>query len=135
MSDEKNLENNSRQEVLDVKDSKPRLLYVEGRPRWEYKFLRRALLDDQSIPTRNAINVMQSNALLGLLLVILVTWVFLGWQISMFIGIGIPFTLAATFWMLSATGQTLNQSVLLAIVIVLGMLVDDGLWPVHAEGG
>ncbi|KPJ93230.1 MAG: cation transporter [Gammaproteobacteria bacterium SG8_11] len=94
--------------------------------------LRLALLDDQSIPTRNAINIMQSNALLGLLLVMVVTWLFLGWQISFFLGIGIPFTLAATFWLLSATGQTLNQSVLLGIVIVLGMLVDDAVVVVEA---
>jgi multidrug efflux pump subunit AcrB len=94
--------------------------------------LQLALLDDQSIPTRNAINIMQSNALLGLLLVVAVTWLFLGWQISFFLGIGIPFTLAATFWLLSATGQTLNQSVLLGIVIVLGMLVDDAVVVVEA---
>jgi len=90
------------------------------------------LLDDQTTPTRKAIDVMQKNALLGLILVALVTWIFLGLHIAVFIGIGIPFTLAATFWILNGMGETLNQSVLLAIVIVLGMLVDDAVVVVEA---
>jgi len=85
------------------------------------------LLDDQTTPTREAINVMESNALLGLALVMVVTWLFLGTHMSIFIGLCIPFTLAATFWVLDMAGQTLNQSVLLGIVIVLGMLVDDSV--------
>ncbi len=90
------------------------------------------LVDDQTLPTREALDIMQTNALLGLLMVILVTWVFLGGHIALFIGIGIPFTLAGTFWILDATGETLNQSVLLGIVIVLGMLVDDAVVVVEA---
>ncbi|MEX2353534.1 MAG: efflux RND transporter permease subunit, partial [Gammaproteobacteria bacterium] len=39
--------------------------------------------------------------------------------------IGIPFTLAGTFIILSSTGHTLNNTVLLGVVIALGMLVDD----------
>ncbi|MDH5301278.1 MAG: efflux RND transporter permease subunit [Gammaproteobacteria bacterium] len=90
------------------------------------------LLDDQTYSTRNAISVMQNNAIVGLLLVALVTWVFLGTRIAFFVGIGIPFTLAGTFWLLSVSGQTLNQSVLLGVVIVLGMLVDDAVVVVEA---
>lgn len=90
------------------------------------------LLDDQTLPTRTAINIMQSNALLGLIFVICVTWVFLGTRIAFLTAIGIPFILAATFWVLSAIGQTLNISVLLGVVIVLGMLVDDAVVIVEA---
>jgi len=90
------------------------------------------LLDDQTESTREAISIMQGNALLGLLLVAVITWVFLGAHIAFFIGIGIPFTLAGTFWILSATGQTLNQNILLGVVIVLGMLVDDAVVVVEA---
>jgi len=85
------------------------------------------LLDDQTSTTRNALGVMQRNAVVGLILVMLVTWVFLGAHISLFMGVGIPFTLAGTFWLLSVFDQTLNQSVLIGIVIVLGMLVDDAV--------
>ena len=90
------------------------------------------LLDDQTESTREAIDIMQSNALLGLALVMFITWVFLGTHIAFFIGIGIPFSLAGTFWVMSATGQTLNQNILLGVVIVLGMLVDDAVVVVEA---
>jgi multidrug efflux pump subunit AcrB len=90
------------------------------------------LLDDQSVATKTAIGVMQSNALLGLLLVMVVTWLFLGTRVSFFLGLGIPFTLAGTFIFLNTLDQTINQSVLLGIVIVLGMLIDDAVVVVEA---
>ncbi|WP_198265140.1 efflux RND transporter permease subunit [sulfur-oxidizing endosymbiont of Gigantopelta aegis] len=85
------------------------------------------LLDDNTALTRKAIQIMQNNALIGLSLVLLVTWFFLGSRIAFFTTIGIPFTLAATFWILHALGQTVNNAVLLGVVIVLGMLVDDAI--------
>lgn len=42
-------ENNTRLAIIQVRDVRPRILYVEGHPRWEYKFLRRALTDDTHI--------------------------------------------------------------------------------------
>ena len=85
------------------------------------------LIDDQTTPTRNAVRLMQNNALIGLLLVLVVTWLFLGSRIALLTSIGIPFILAGTFWVLSGTGETLNVMVLLGVVIVLGMLVDDAV--------
>lgn len=85
------------------------------------------LIDDQTIPTSNAIHLMQTNALIGLALVLLVTWAFLGSRIALLTSIGIPFVLAGTFFVLSILGETLNVMVLLGIVIVLGMLVDDAV--------
>ena len=86
-----------------------------------------SLVDDQTNATRQAISVMQTNALLGLLFVLLITWLFLGSKIALLTSIGIPFTLAATFWFLNSIGQSVNNSVLLGIVISLGMLVDDAV--------
>jgi multidrug efflux pump subunit AcrB len=90
------------------------------------------MIDDQTLPTTQAINIMQSNALIGLLLVLVVAWIFLGTRISLLTSIGIPFILAVTFWLLNMMGETLNISVLLAVVIVLGMLVDDAVVVVEA---
>ncbi len=96
------------------------------------KGIRFNMVDDQTLPTKKAINIMQSNALIGLLLVLFVTWLFLGARIAFLTSIGIPFILAATFWILSATGETLNITVLLGVIIVLGMLVDDAVVVVEA---
>jgi len=40
------LENNERQRTLDVIQKKIRVLYVEGYPRWEYRYLKTALVRD-----------------------------------------------------------------------------------------
>lgn len=90
------------------------------------------LADDQTVMTQTAIRIMESNAGIGLALVIAICWLFLGTRISILVAIGIPFSLAGTFAVLYATGSTLNVSVLLGVVIALGMLVDDAVVVVEA---
>ena len=46
---EENLNNNSVTRPILVSDAKRRILYVEGEPRWEYKFIRRAEEDDPTV--------------------------------------------------------------------------------------
>lgn len=107
--------------------------YIKDRNRFSNSTgVRLTLVDDQSQITREALRVLQTNALFGLLFVLLVTWAFLGLRIAVLTTIGIPFTLAGTFSILANLEQTLNVSVLLAIVIVLGMLVDDAVVVVEA---
>jgi len=85
------------------------------------------LADDQTSQTRSAISIMQTNAVLGLGLVLVVCWLFLGLRIAAMVTLGIIFSISGTLWVLNFTGNTLNVSVLLGIVIVLGMLVDDAV--------
>jgi hypothetical protein len=49
LSQEENLANNSIAQPIFVSDAKRRILYIEGEPRWEYKFIRRAEDDDASV--------------------------------------------------------------------------------------
>jgi uncharacterized membrane protein len=46
---EQNIQNNAMVRLVNVVPKKMRILYMEGEPRWEYKFIRRALEDDPSI--------------------------------------------------------------------------------------
>jgi uncharacterized membrane protein len=46
---EKNTANNARSQVLDVGTHRRSVLYIEGEPRWEYKFIRRAVEGDRSL--------------------------------------------------------------------------------------
>jgi uncharacterized membrane protein len=46
---EDNKNNNTLTRVLYVDNAKPRVLYMEGEPRWDYKFIRRAVEDDKNI--------------------------------------------------------------------------------------
>ncbi len=49
LSGEQNRANNSVTRLVNVESGKRRVLYVEGEPRWEYKFIRRAEDDDRIV--------------------------------------------------------------------------------------
>jgi uncharacterized membrane protein len=49
LAGEENANNNSVTRLLGVSDDQRRILYVEGEPRWEYKFIRRAEDDDKIV--------------------------------------------------------------------------------------
>ena len=102
--------------------------YIEDRNQTsEITGVKLTLIDDATELTKKSIRIMQNNALLGLLFVLFVTWMFLGLRIAFLTSIGIPFILAGTFWVLGILGQSLNVMVLLGAVISLGMLVDDAV--------
>ena len=47
--------NNARSHVLNVPAERRRILYLEGEPRWEYKFLRRAIEPERSLHLTSAV--------------------------------------------------------------------------------
>ena len=49
MPEEDNKLNNALTRVLYVDNAKAKVLYMEGEPRWEFKFLRRAVEDDRNL--------------------------------------------------------------------------------------
>lgn len=57
---ENNLDNNKLTRVLLVTSGKHRVLYVEGEPRWEYKFIRRAIDDDPAISVVSMLRTTQN---------------------------------------------------------------------------
>lgn len=97
---------------------------VEYNQQYDNQGLTLFLADDQTESTRTAIDMMQTNALQGLLFVLLVSWLFLGWRIGVLVALAIPFSLAGVFITLAGLGETLNLTVLLGVIIALGMLVD-----------
>ena len=107
--------------------------YIERRnPVLAEQGMQLVLADDQTVPTREAINVMRNNAVVGLLLVLAVCWLFLATRIALLVGVGLILCVAGTFAVLYAFGFTLNITVLLGVVIVLGMLVDVSVVMVEA---
>jgi uncharacterized membrane protein len=49
LAGEENLKNNAMTRPVLVSDAKRRILYIEGEPRWEFKFIRRAEEDDPTV--------------------------------------------------------------------------------------
>jgi len=61
-------------------------------------------------------------------LVVLVVFIFLGdWRTTLIPGIAIPVSLIGTFAVLAAVGFTLNTIVLFALILAIGIVVDDAI--------
>jgi Putative glutamine amidotransferase len=60
---EKNTLNNQLTRVLSVDDTKRRIVYVDGEPRWNYKFLRRAVEDDPALHVVSMLRTTQNKIL------------------------------------------------------------------------
>ena len=70
---------------------------------------------------------LENSIILGVILVVLVLYFFLGFRNALFVGIAIPLSMFLSFSILSFMGVTLNTMVLFSLVIALGMLVDNGI--------
>ena len=57
---EENALNNKVTRLVNVEKARPRILYIEGEPRWEYKFIRRALDDYPNIEIASMLRTTQN---------------------------------------------------------------------------
>lgn len=83
--------------------------------------------NDQSNDTKTMVSDLENSIILGVILVVLVLYFFLGFRNALFVGIAIPLSMLLSFTILSFMGVTLNTMVLFSLVIALGMLVDNGI--------
>ena len=85
------------------------------------------ITDDSSYGIKKMIIDLENSMLTSIILVLLVTFIFLGKTNSIFVSLAIPFSLLITFTAVKALGITLNMYVLFSLIIGLGMLVDNGI--------
>jgi multidrug efflux pump subunit AcrB len=85
------------------------------------------LMDDESYDVRNRLELIASNGLIGFILILLVLFLFLDLRSGVWVAMGIPFSLACTVIMANLLGFTVNNMTLAAVIIVLGIVVDDAI--------
>jgi len=85
------------------------------------------VLNDNTVSLRQRIDLLINNGFIGLVLVVLSLSFFLNLRISFWVAIGIPFSFAGMFLVLSFAGITLNVISLFGMIIVIGILVDDAI--------
>jgi multidrug efflux pump subunit AcrB len=83
--------------------------------------------NDRSKDVMDSINVLTTNAASGLILVALLMTLSIGFRSAILAVIGIPFSFLCAFIFLMATGGTINTLSLFALILVLGMVVDDAI--------
>ena len=83
--------------------------------------------NDQSAKTENQVNDLVNNIIFGIILVVGVLMFFLGFRNALFVGFAIPMSMFMSFMILSLLGYTMNTMILFALIMGLGMLVDNGI--------
>ena len=83
--------------------------------------------NDKSRLVKNRLQVVISNGLLGLVLVMIILGVFLDWRSALWVGLSIPVVLLGTLFMLPVFGAFLDTIAMGAMILVIGIIVDDGI--------
>uniref|UniRef100_Q31EX8 Resistance-Nodulation-Cell Division (RND) superfamily cation efflux transporter n=1 Tax=Hydrogenovibrio crunogenus (strain DSM 25203 / XCL-2) TaxID=317025 RepID=Q31EX8_HYDCU len=74
-----------------------------------------------------AVNAFQLKFLMAVLVVLAVSFLALGWRAGIVVALAIPLTLALTFFLMQITGKNLDRITLGALILALGLLVDDAI--------
>ena len=97
-------------------------------------------VNDYSVILKERLGILETNAVFGLILVILMLFLFIGWRNALFAALGIPVAFMATFWFMSVAGYSLSGVALFGLILVVGIVVDDAIVVIentyrHIEAG
>ncbi|THB77803.1 MAG: efflux RND transporter permease subunit [Desulfobulbaceae bacterium] len=82
---------------------------------------------DSSNRVTDSLRVLGVNLLLGVILICLIIWRFMGFRNAAITTIGIPFAFLVTMIFMYLTGNSINEVSLFAFVLVSGIIVDDAI--------
>jgi multidrug efflux pump len=82
---------------------------------------------DQSEDIFNMVKDLENNILSGLILVVVVLVLFMGFRTSTIVAVAIPLSMLISFTVIQVMGLTLNMIVLFGLIMALGMLVDNAI--------
>ena len=85
------------------------------------------IADDQSTGVANRLKIVTNNAILGLIFIMIVLGCFLSLKTAFWVAISIPVALLGTVAFLGFAGETINLISLTAMILVLGIVVDDSI--------
>lgn len=83
--------------------------------------------NDTSTYVRNKFRIVLSNGAIGLVLVTILLTLFLTFRVAFWVALGIPVTFLGVIFLLPSFGAYLDTIVLTAMIIVIGIIVDDAI--------
>ncbi|NQT94906.1 MAG: efflux RND transporter permease subunit [Candidatus Omnitrophica bacterium] len=84
-------------------------------------------VNDYSFFAKRRLNVLRNNGWGSLIIVVFIMMLFLQKRVAFWTILGIPIAFLVTFIIMSIMGITINLISMFGLIIVLGMLVDDGI--------
>ncbi len=86
-----------------------------------------SITNDQSESAKILLKNLENSMIMGVIFVILVLFFFLGTRNALFVGIAIPMSIFISFLVMGVIDYSINMMVLFALILALGMLVDNAI--------
>jgi hydrophobic/amphiphilic exporter-1 (mainly G- bacteria), HAE1 family len=86
-----------------------------------------ALTEDVSSIVRDRLSLLVKNGWQGLLLVFVVMWLFFNLRLSFWVAMGLPVSFMGAFALMALFGYTINMITTVALLVTLGLLMDDAI--------
>ena len=83
--------------------------------------------NDVSSIVRDRLQLLLTNGAQGLLLVLLVLWLFFGFRYAFWVAAGLPVSFLGATVLMVAAGYTINMLTMVGLLIVIGLLMDDAI--------
>ncbi|MEW8096932.1 MAG: efflux RND transporter permease subunit [Candidatus Thiodiazotropha endolucinida] len=112
--------------AMDIRDQVVALI-DEFRPPLKVQGVDVVLTQDSTIYIKDGLTTLGMNMLVGIILVSLIIWYFMGVRNAGLVTIGIPFSFMITMLIMYLTGNSLNEITLFSFVLVTGIVVDDAI--------
>ncbi len=85
------------------------------------------IIEDSSIPLNEQLKILTENGVMGLVLVMISLGIFLNLRLAFWVAMGIPVSFLGMIIVGYIMGVTINQISLFGMILVIGILVDDGI--------
>lgn len=82
---------------------------------------------DQAVNIDVSVDEFMVKFFFALLVVMLVSFLSMGWRVGLVVAAAVPLTLAAVFVVMAATGKNFDRITLGSLILALGLLVDDAI--------
>jgi multidrug efflux pump subunit AcrB len=104
-----------------------RAIVAEFEPLLTQEGIEVVFTQDSTTYIEESIQTLGWNLLVGILLVSLILWYFMGVRNAGLVTVGIPFSFMVTMVLMQVTGNSLNEITLFSFVLVSGIIVDDAI--------
>lgn len=86
-----------------------------------------SVTQDRSSIVADRLNLLTRNGAQGLVLVFLVMWLFFQGRFAFWVAAGLPVSFLGALWLMSLLGLTINMITMVALLIAIGLLMDDAI--------
>ena len=85
------------------------------------------LSNDQSTNIVDRLTMLMENGWQGIMLAFFVMWLFFSWRYAFWVAMGLPVSFLGALWMMSILGISVNMISMVAMLIAIGLLMDDAI--------